>query len=83
MSKRREIEAAEYIAMCRRVLRAAGKRVGDADPEQLRDLVALRAEVDQVIRAAIKQQRANGMTWQLIGEQLGVTRQAALMHWGD
>jgi len=61
---------------------AAGKRVGRADVEDLRELLAIRDELDGAIQHAVDGLRADGYTWQSIGEGLGVTKQAALMRWG-
>ena len=82
LTARRERELPEYAGMMRRMLRAHGRRVGDADPEDLTDLVALRGELDKAIAVAIMGQRRAGFSWTDIGRGLGVTRQAAQMTWG-
>ena len=82
LTAKRERELPEYDGMMRRMLRAYGRRVGDADPEDLTELVALRAELDKAITVAIQGQRRNGSSWADIGRGLGVTRQAAQMTWG-
>lgn len=68
--------------MVRRIIRAHGRRVGDADPEDLAELVAMRETLDAAIALAVKGQRRNGFSWAAIGRGLGITRQAAQMAWG-
>ena len=41
-----------------------------------------RDQADLQIRKAVAGLRDTGVTWQEIGDVLGVSRQAALMHWG-
>lgn len=65
--------------MLRRITRAAGRRVAEADPEDLEQLLAIRAEVDHAIVEAVRGLRASGYTWEQIGAVMGVTRQAVLM----
>ena len=56
------------MAMVRRVIRAHGRRVIHADPEDLAELVALRAVVDQAITDAVRGMRAeHGRSWSDIG----------------
>jgi hypothetical protein len=68
--------------MVSRMLGAAGRRVGQADPEQLTDLIQLRDLVDQAIIGAVAGLRHSGSTWQEIGDACGTTRQAAIMRYG-
>lgn len=63
--------------MVRRVIRAHGRRVADADPEDLAELVAMHQVLDEAIAEAIAGQRETGFTWSEIGKSLGMTRQAA------
>lgn len=79
---RRERETPEYAGMVRRIIRAHGRRVGDADPEDLAELVAMAETLKEAIAAAVAGQRAAGFSWAAIGRGLGVTRQAAQMHYG-
>ena len=83
LTRRRERETPEYCAMMRRMLRAHGRRVGDADPEDDR-LVELAAQLHELgqVAVAVQGQRRNGFSWAAIGRGLGVTRQAAQMTWG-
>jgi hypothetical protein len=75
-------ETDEYGAFVRRVLRAYRRRVGDRDIAALAGLAALSSELDEAMRAAVTELRANGYSWADIGGQLGVTRQAAQMRYG-
>lgn len=80
--RRREREIPDYAAFVRRSIRAHGRRVGDADPEDLEQLLELREVVEEAIADAIAGQRANGFSWAQIARGLGVTRQAAQMRYG-
>ena len=73
---------AEFMSFARRILRAASKRMSAADPEDLADLVALRATVDEAIDNAARAVHAGGASWAQIGAALGVSKQAAQQRWG-
>lgn len=79
MSRRKvERETFEYAAMMRRMIRAHGRRVADADPEDLTDLIALRFELEAAIADAVAGQRRNyDRSWSDIARGLGTSRQAA------
>lgn len=78
MSGRRERETPEYAGMVRRVIRAHGRRVADADPEDLAELVAMHEVLDQAIKDAVVGMRANyGVSWTRIGRAVGLTKQGA------
>jgi hypothetical protein len=50
---------------------------GHADPENgLQAVVVLRRLADRLERTHVKSARAQGWTWQQIGDALGVSRQA-------
>jgi hypothetical protein len=78
----REVETTEYLAMVRRLLRAAGQRVGNADEVELAELVELREHLEQAIADAVAIQRTWGRSWADIGRGLGTSRQAAQQHYG-
>ena len=81
--RRREVETTDYLAMVRRLLWAAAKRVGDADEVELAELVELRDHLEQAIAEAVTIQRGQwGRSWAEIGRGLGTTRQAAQQHYG-
>ena len=68
--------------MMRRMIRAHGRRVADADPEDLAELAALRDELDAALVAAVEGQRERGASWAAIGRGLGITRQSAQSRFG-
>ncbi len=80
---RRPIEPTDYAAMMRRMIRAYGRRVADADVEDLADMLAVRAELDAAIAFAVRTSRERwGRSWADIGRAAGVTRQTAHERWG-
>jgi hypothetical protein len=79
---KRYTETGDYLRMLRRVTAAAGKRVGEADVEDLAELIGIQKDLDAAIGRAVAGLRDDGYTWQSIGDALGVTRQAAFMRWG-
>lgn len=84
MKRRREVETRDYIdGFLRRAIAGAGRRLVDADPEDLAALVAARDELNQVIAAAVPAMRDRyGWSWSEIGRALGVSRQAAQQAYG-
>jgi hypothetical protein len=72
----REVETTEYAGMVRRIIRAHGRRVADADPEDLRELHDLHLAVDDAVRAAVVGVRRRH-SWAQIAGALGVTKQTA------
>lgn len=48
----------------------------------IRGALKMRAAADAVVRAVVVDARESGMTWQSIGDALGVTRQAAFQRYG-
>ena len=79
---RRERETMEYLAAARRFIRAAGKRVADADEFELAELVALRGELVSAIVSAVQGQLSYGRSWAYIGAALGMKRQSAQERYG-
>lgn len=83
MTRRREVETDEFMAFARRIVRAAGKRVGDGDPVDLAGLVAVRREFEAIEVLAVQAMREkHGYSWAEIGRDLGITRQAAQQFYG-
>lgn len=82
MKTTRYTETHDYLTMVRRMIRAAGRRVSHADPEDLAELVALKDDLDAAIITAVAGLRADGITWESIGRATGTSRQAAIMKWG-
>jgi hypothetical protein len=78
------VETPEYAAMLRRLIRAYGRRVANADVEDLAEMIELRGELDQAIAAAVKSSRErHARSWADIGRAAGTTRQAAYQRWGQ
>lgn len=82
LTPKRTREHHEYIGMLRRMIRAGGRRIGDADEVDLQDFLTLRHALEEAIAEAVKGQRRAGHSWAYIGRGLGVTKQAAQMRYG-
>lgn len=83
MVRRREVETDEFLKFARRIIRAAGKRVGDGDPCDLAALVEVRKEMERVEVEAVRMMREKyEYSWEMIGQDLGMTRQAAQQKYG-
>lgn len=80
---RRERETGEWLSMLGRMIRAAGRRVADADEVELGMLLELRHDLDNAIAEAVKGQRARGASWSYIASATGTTRQAAQQRWAE
>jgi len=84
--KRGRVELGEYAKMARRVVRAWGQRFAEeGDEPELMELVKLHAEVDAAIGQAVMHLRSRGddVSWAVIGNALGITRQAARQRWDE
>lgn len=79
---KRDRETPEFAAMVRRVITAHGRRVADADPEDLGELAALHDAVEAALRTAVDGQRDAGASWARIALGLGITKQAAQQRFG-
>jgi hypothetical protein len=80
---RDKVETMDYAAMMRRLLRAWGQRVVDADPEDLAELLTFRQQLDQEIGTAIARARAErGLSWADVARAAGTSRQNAQQRWG-
>lgn len=78
---KRVYETPEYAAMLRRMVRAYGKRVADADEVDLAEMRAMRDELDAAIGVAARAQ-AERNSWAYVGLGLGMSRQAAWRAYG-
>lgn len=76
------VETMDYLAMLERMLRAAGRRVADADEPELGALIALERSLRDAIQVGIDGQRSRGRSWAHIADATGTTRQAAWERWG-
>lgn len=81
--RRRYVETIDFLAAVRRMMRAAGRRVADADEEELAELLAIRDEVDAAIERAVAGWRAQGRSWAQIGTAAGMSKQAAFKRWSS
>lgn len=80
---KRTYETTEYAAMMGRMLKAYGKRVGDADVEDLAEMIELHAAFGEHVKAAVAAQReAHGRSWADIAKATGTSRQAVQMRYG-
>lgn len=81
MSGHRETDPGN-IAMCARMIRSAGRHCAQRDPDQLARLAGLQGVLDAALMVAVRGQRSQGVTWESIGDALGVTKQGAIMAFG-
>lgn len=72
-----------FIAFSRRILRALSRRVSTADPEDLAEMLALAADLDDCIIRAVQGLRDSGFSWGEIATATGTTRQAAHARWAS
>lgn len=75
----------EYFVFVRRVLHNLGERVGSTDIEALRNMVALRDDLDRAIEQAIRGLRHDAempASWADIGKALGTHRANAQKRYG-
>lgn len=77
-----DTETTEYGKMVRRMMRAWGRRVANADEVDLAQMLAARDEFDRAIALAVYGQRKLGHSWAYIAAGAGITRQAAEQRWG-
>lgn len=82
MAERARGDHARYFDGVSRMIRAAGRRVADSDPEDLVELVALQAALDAALAAAVEGQRDRYSLAQ-IARGLGVSKQAVAQRWGQ
>jgi hypothetical protein len=82
LTVKRAIETPEYAGMVRRMIRAYGKRVADADEVDLATMLTMRDEIESAIATAVTGQRERGASWADVARGLGTTRQAAQIRYG-
>lgn len=73
----RELRARTDAFLASRVLTS-----GDDWAATIGRAVSIQSAADDVVRAVIQQARDSGATWQVIGDALGVSRQAAFQRYG-
>lgn len=69
-------EVGDTAGAARRMIRALGRRVGEADPIDLQLITDLEAELEVALLVAIRGQRAAGFSLSEIGEGMSVSKQA-------
>jgi hypothetical protein len=80
--RRREVEAPEFAAFLRRILRAYARRVAAGDLDALGELARLREELHGHLTDAVTGLRNDwAYSWQEIARVLGISRQAAQQRW--
>lgn len=75
--RRKEVEALDFVAFAKRILRAAGERVAAGDDFELAELASIREDVEDAITFAVRGMHERGCSWQYIADGLGITRQSA------
>lgn len=78
---RRITETDDFLIFARRIVRAAGRRVGNGDVEDLATLAELSRELDAATAAAVAELHASGRSWADIARPLGITRESAWQRW--
>ncbi|MDF2993145.1 MAG: hypothetical protein K0S37_3659 [Microbacterium sp.] len=79
---KRERETGEMIAMARRIIRAVGARVADADEFELHEFAQLQHDLEQAMTVAVAGQLTRG-SWQTIGDALEISRVAAFKRYAE
>ena len=79
---RRETETMDYVKAAERFIRSAGRRVGESDEHELRELLHLQEAFDAAVAEAVAGQRTYGKSWAAIGLAAGTSREAAFQRWG-
>ena len=78
MSDRATIEAPEYAAFTRRIMRALARLAAEGDVEALPEIQAVITEAEEALAAAVRQLHdVQGYSWAEIAARLGMTKQAA------
>lgn len=66
-----------------RFIRGLGRSIPElGDAPDLALLVTLHSDIDAALEQAVLGLRAQGLTWRLIGQAMGVSEQAAHKRWG-
>jgi len=72
----------EFAGFVRRAIRAHGRRVAAGDVEALPEMLAVAAELDAAIQAAVDSLHGEyGYSLTEIADRLGISRQAARQRW--
>lgn len=71
------VETPEYAGMLKRMIRAYGVRVADADEVDLAEMASVLAVLEEAVQVAVDGQRAREVSWSTIGAAFGMTKQGA------
>ncbi|WP_292722619.1 hypothetical protein [Microbacterium sp. 13-71-7] len=71
------VETLDQIAFAKRIIRSVGRRCAAGDDFELAELASIRDELEDAITYAVHGLRAQGQSWQYIGDALGIRRQSA------
>ena len=74
-------EDSDVVAGIQRQIRAVGRRLAEADPDELELLRRLEGELALAWRVAVAGLRRSGYSDAAIGEVLGTTKQAVQQRW--
>lgn len=77
---RRAVETPAFASFARRIVRAYGRRLADADEVDLAEAFELRRLLDEQIEAAIPVLRKR-YSWRVIGQAAGMSAQGAHERW--
>jgi len=81
---RRKVDEDDIAKTAARLIRNLGVRAGQTDASVLKDLLALHEVIDEVAGTAARALHdREGLSWGVIGSELGITRQAARQKWAD
>jgi hypothetical protein len=80
--RRSTVETPAFLAFMGRILRAASRRVANADEIEFGMLVDLGRNYEDVLQGAVDGLRARHVSWEVIGHAAGMTKQAAQKRWG-
>lgn len=81
LTAKRLRETPEYAGFARRAIRAYGRRVADADPEDLREMLEMRVVLEEAIATAVDGLRVRS-SWADIARALGLSKQAVQQRYG-
>jgi len=76
------VETPDYSGFLKRSIRSYGKRVADADPEDLAEMDVVLGELLDAMQVAVNGQLEAGASWADIGRAFGITRQSAWERFG-
>lgn len=76
------VENAEFFKMLTRMAKAAGRRVGHGDGEDLLHFLQLQKEIDNAMMEAICGLKRQGHSYGYIARSLGLSRQYVQKRWG-